>query len=126
VNFFGIGNMELAFILIIATLVLGPARMVDIARNLGRFWGEAQRTLRAAADAATVKLDEPAPGQGGDEAGPGEPAPAQEPAPETAAGEPEAPAVSDEAPEGAVARGTGEEPPSSGAPEARERDDHAR
>ncbi len=125
-NFFGIGNMELAFILIIATLVLGPARMVDIARNLGRFWGEAQRTLRAAADAATVKLDEPAPGQRPDGEEQAEAAPAQEPAPEMASGEPEAPAVSDEAPEGAVARGTGEEPPTSGAPEARERDDDAR
>jgi sec-independent protein translocase protein TatB len=118
VNFFGIGNMELAFILIIAVLVLGPARMVDVARNLGRFWGEAQRTLRAAADAATVKLDEPAPAARATEAQEPEAAPA----PQTPAPEQDEPG----APEGAVARGTGEEPPSSGAPEARERDDDAR
>ena len=57
-NLFGIGNMELLAILLVSMLVLGPARMVDTARSLGRFWNEAQRTLRSAADAATIKLDE--------------------------------------------------------------------
>ena len=59
-NVFGIGNLELIVVLLVALLVLGPGRMVDAARTLGKFWGEAQRTLRAAADAAT-KLDEPPP-----------------------------------------------------------------
>lgn len=107
-NFFGIGNMELAFILIIAVLVLGPARMVDVARNLGHFWGEAQRTLRAAADAATVKLDEPLGAEDEERSGeePGDTcadaaaSPAREPVPEAGT----------DAPEGTVARGTGEEP----------------
>ena len=58
-NIFGIGNLELVVILVVALLVLGPGRMVDLARTLGRYWNEAQRTLRSMADAATVKLDEP-------------------------------------------------------------------
>lgn len=57
-NLFGIGNMELIVVFVVATLVLGPNRMVDFARALGQFWGEAQRTLRSTIDAATVKLDE--------------------------------------------------------------------
>ncbi len=58
-NLFGIGNLELVVILLIALVVLGPGRMVEVARTLGQFWREAQHTLRAFADAATVKLDEP-------------------------------------------------------------------
>lgn len=58
-NLFGVGNLEIIVILLVALLVLGPARMVAAARSLGRFWNDAQRTLRAAADAATVRLDEP-------------------------------------------------------------------
>ncbi len=58
-NLFGIGNLELIVILLIALIVLGPGRMVEVARTLGQFWREAQHTLRSVADAATVKLDEP-------------------------------------------------------------------
>ena len=58
-NLFGIGNFEIIVVLVVALLVLGPSRMVDMARTLGRYWNEAQRTLRTMADAATVKLDEP-------------------------------------------------------------------
>jgi Sec-independent protein translocase protein TatA len=57
-NLFGIGNLEIIIILLVALMVLGPSRMVDGARTLGKFWNDAQRTLRAAADAATIKLDE--------------------------------------------------------------------
>ena len=57
-NLFGIGNLELFAILVVMLLVLGPARMVDLARQTGHWWRESQRFLRATADAATVKLDE--------------------------------------------------------------------
>ncbi len=57
-NFFGIGNMEIAFVLVVAAIVLGPARMVDLARQAGTFYRKARRTLREIADTATVKLDE--------------------------------------------------------------------
>jgi Sec-independent protein translocase protein TatA len=58
-DFLGVGGFELLFILVLAIIVLGPARMVDLARNLGGYWREAQRVLRETADAATVKLDQP-------------------------------------------------------------------
>jgi Sec-independent protein translocase protein TatA len=58
-NLFGIGNLEIVFVLVIMLLVLGPSRMVDVARSLARYWSEAQRTLRSFADAATIALDEP-------------------------------------------------------------------
>jgi Sec-independent protein translocase protein TatA len=57
-NLFGIGNLELFAILVVMLLVLGPARMVDLARQAGKWWRESQRFLRTMADAATVKLDE--------------------------------------------------------------------
>lgn len=57
-NLFGIGNLELFAILVVMLLVLGPARMVDVARQAGRWWRESQRFLRTMADAATVALDE--------------------------------------------------------------------
>ena len=59
VNLFGIGNLELVAILVVALMILGPGKMVETARTLGKFWAEAQRTLRSVADAATVRLDEP-------------------------------------------------------------------
>ncbi|MDE2837540.1 MAG: twin-arginine translocase TatA/TatE family subunit [Chloroflexota bacterium] len=60
-NIFGVGNLEIIWILLIALVLLGPGRMVDAARSLGKFWREAQHVLRAAADAATVSLDAPPP-----------------------------------------------------------------
>jgi Sec-independent protein translocase protein TatA len=57
-NLFGIGNLELFAILVVMLIVLGPARMVDLAREAGHWWRESQRFLRTMADAATVKLDE--------------------------------------------------------------------
>ncbi len=60
-NILGIGNLELIWILLLALVLLGPGRMVDAARSMGKFWREAQHVLRAAADAATVSLDAPPP-----------------------------------------------------------------
>ena len=60
-NILGIGNLELVWILLLALVLLGPGRMVDAARAMGKFWREAQHVLRAAADAATVSLDAPPP-----------------------------------------------------------------
>jgi len=56
---FGIGLLELSVVMLIAIIVLGPARMVDMAGKMGRHWREAQRILREVADAATVRLDQP-------------------------------------------------------------------
>lgn len=53
-DLFGIGALELLVILLVAVVILGPARMVDMARSAGTFVRDAQRTLREAADAATA------------------------------------------------------------------------
>lgn len=58
-DLFGISPLELVAVLLVATMVLGPAKMVDMARNLGKLWREAQRMLRETADAATAGLDAP-------------------------------------------------------------------
>jgi len=42
-NFFGIGAVELVFVLVVALLVLGPNRMVETARTLGKYVRELQR-----------------------------------------------------------------------------------
>jgi Sec-independent protein translocase protein TatA len=56
-NFFGIGTSEFAMILLIGVLVLGPVKIVDAGRTLGKYWGQTQKILRETADAATIKLD---------------------------------------------------------------------
>ena len=58
-DLFGIGPLELVVVLLVAIMVLGPARMVEVATSLGKFWREAQRLLRETADAATSRMDAP-------------------------------------------------------------------
>ena len=54
-NFFGMGTMEVLIVLLVAFIFLGPDRMVDAARFLGKLAGEARRMV---ADLPTVVLDE--------------------------------------------------------------------
>ena len=56
-DLFGIAPLELVVVLLVALLVLGPSRMVQVAQSMGKFWRQAQRSLREMADSATVKLD---------------------------------------------------------------------
>jgi sec-independent protein translocase protein TatB len=42
-EFLGIGTMELIFIFLVALLVLGPNRMLEVARALGKYVREFQR-----------------------------------------------------------------------------------
>jgi sec-independent protein translocase protein TatA len=51
---FGIGLMELLTILVLATVVLGPERMVDFARQLGRWMAK----FRAETDSVTKEFRE--------------------------------------------------------------------
>ncbi len=60
-NVFGVGNLELLWIMLIALVLLGPGRLVDAARAAGKFWREAQHAVRSVADAASVNLDAPPP-----------------------------------------------------------------
>ncbi len=42
-NFFGVGIFEMFFVMVVALLVLGPSRMVEVSRTLGRYVRELQR-----------------------------------------------------------------------------------
>ncbi|GAK54744.1 Sec-independent translocation protein mttA/Hcf106 [Candidatus Moduliflexus flocculans] len=61
---FGIGMQELIVILIIALLVVGPKKLPEIARALGRGFAEFRRAtndVRQTFDAELRQLDDPAP-----------------------------------------------------------------
>ena len=60
-DLFGVSPLELVVVMLIALLVLGPAKSVEVGRNIGKFWVKAQKTLREIADAATTELDKPVP-----------------------------------------------------------------
>ena len=42
-DIFGIGPLELVFVLVIALLVLGPGKMVEMARDMGKYLRDFQR-----------------------------------------------------------------------------------
>ncbi len=42
-NFFGVGIFEMLFVMVVALLVLGPSRMVEVSRTLGKYVRELQR-----------------------------------------------------------------------------------
>lgn len=68
---FGIGMPELLIILAVALLVLGPKRLPEIARSLGRGMAEFRRASSELRNTLTAPLDEPA--------SPPEPPPAPKP-----------------------------------------------
>ena len=50
-NVMGMGLMELAVVLLVAFLVLGPGRSIDMARRTGRVLGDLRRTFSQVTDA---------------------------------------------------------------------------
>ena len=56
-DFLGIGPTELLVVALVAFLFLGPARMVEAARSLGRIVQEVKRTTRDLP--SLMSLDEP-------------------------------------------------------------------
>ncbi len=44
-NFMGMGLLEMAVVLLVAFLVLGPNKSIDMARNAGKVIGELRRTF---------------------------------------------------------------------------------
>ena len=56
-DFLGIGPTELLVVALVAFLVLGPARMVEVARSLGRIVREVRRTTSDLP--SLLSLDEP-------------------------------------------------------------------
>ena len=55
-NFFGMGGMEILVVMLVAFIFLGPERMVDAARFLGKMVGEARRM---SAEFRDIVLEEP-------------------------------------------------------------------
>ena len=57
-DLFGMGSLELIVILLVALIVLGPARMLELSRTIGKFWSEARRSVRQMMDMASVPEEE--------------------------------------------------------------------
>ena len=55
-NLMGIGSMELLVIFLVAFLALGPGRSVEMARSIGRFVRDMQRTFHEIT--ASVRLED--------------------------------------------------------------------
>lgn len=58
-NVFGIGFGELLFILVVALLVLGPGKMVELARNLGKSLRDLQRATSEVPRLLSLEEEEP-------------------------------------------------------------------
>lgn len=58
---FGIGAPELLIILVVALLVLGPKRLPEMARSLGRGMAEFRRASNEFTRSLTASVDEPPP-----------------------------------------------------------------
>ncbi len=60
-NFMGMGVMEMAVILLVAFLVLGPSKSIDMARTAGRLIRDIRRSVAEIADSVDLEnLDQPA------------------------------------------------------------------
>ncbi len=55
-NFLGVGPFELLLVLIIATIVLGPERMAQAGRVLGRYYGQYRHRWKKDVDEMTREL----------------------------------------------------------------------
>ena len=58
-NLFGIGTVELLFIIVVTLLVLGPNRMVEMAHTLGKYFREFQRTTAEVPRLLSISEDSP-------------------------------------------------------------------
>lgn len=54
-NFMGIGSMELVVILLVAFLVVGPVKSVDMARRAGKVLGDLRRGFTDVTDAISAE-----------------------------------------------------------------------
>lgn len=59
-NLFGVGFMELAVIFLIAFLVMGPAKAIEMARTAGKLVGDMRRTVNEMTAAADLNEQRPA------------------------------------------------------------------
>ena len=56
---FGIGTTELILIMVVALLVLGPKKLPDMARSLGKGMAEFRRASNEFTRSLTASIDEP-------------------------------------------------------------------
>ena len=54
-NIMGMGVMELAVVLLVAFLVLGPGRSIDMAKRTGKVLGDLRRTFSEVTDAISTE-----------------------------------------------------------------------
>ena len=54
-NIMGMGMMELAVVLLVAFLVLGPGRSIDMAKRTGKVLGDLRRTFSEVTDAISTE-----------------------------------------------------------------------
>ncbi len=54
-NIMGMGLMELAVVLLVAFLVLGPGRSIDMAKRTGKVLGDLRRTFSEVTDAISTE-----------------------------------------------------------------------
>ena len=54
-NIMGMGLMELAVVLLVAFLVLGPGRSIDMAKKSGKVLGDLRRTFGEVTDAISTE-----------------------------------------------------------------------
>ena len=58
-NFLGMGLTELGVIFLVAFLVLGPSKSIDMARTMGKVLGDLRRTFNEVIAATTLDSEEP-------------------------------------------------------------------
>jgi len=62
VNFMGVGPLEMGIVLLVAFLVLGPSRSMDMAKTAGKVMRDIRRTFGDVAAAANLDLkNQPSP-----------------------------------------------------------------
>ena len=59
-NLFGVGFLELAVIFLIAFLVMGPAKAIEMARTAGKLIGDMRRTVNEMTAAVDLNEHRPA------------------------------------------------------------------
>lgn len=58
-NFFGVGFLELAVVFLVAFLVMGPGKSLELARTAGKLVGELRRTLNEMTAAVNLNAENP-------------------------------------------------------------------
>ncbi len=82
-NFMGMGITEVGVILLVAFLVLGPGRSIEMARSAGKMLGDLRRSFNEVTRAVTVEADQSGTTQGQRQDSPVEPPPGVPVRPET-------------------------------------------